>query len=189
LAPAFADALMAAGQEFGLRPCGLGARDSLRLEAGLPLYGHEITREITPLQAGLGWAVKLDKAGGFIGRDALAAEAAAKPGRRVVHFILDDRRMARAGMMVTAGGQPAGTILSGTLSPMLNQPIGSALIERSLLETGALLTVDVRGALIPLRLAKPPLHKLNGINATNGTDGTNGTATNATKETNAMKVN
>lgn len=158
-AAAFADNLLKAGADLGLKPCGLGARDSLRLEAGLPLYGHEISREISPLQAGLGWAVKLDKSGGFIGRDALAAEAAAKPARRVVFFILDDRRMARADMVVSANGQPVGKILSGTLSPMINQPIGSALIDRSALDAKATLTVDIRGAAVPLRLAKPPLHK------------------------------
>ncbi len=158
-ASAFADALLKAGADLGLKPCGLGARDSLRLEAGLPLYGHEISREISPLQAGLGWAVKLDKPGGFIGRDVLAAEAAAQPARRVVFFILDDRRMARADMVISANGKPAGKVLSGTLSPVLNQPIGSALVERGALDSGAMLTVDIRGAAIPLRLAKPPLHK------------------------------
>jgi aminomethyltransferase len=159
-AEAFADALLEAGADLGLKPCGLGARDSLRLEAGLPLYGHEISREISPLQAGLGWAVKLDKPGGFIGRDALAAEAAAGPARRVVFFILDDRRVARADMVVSAAGQPVGRILSGTVSPILNQPIGSALVMRTAFEAGQPLTVEVRGAAIPLRLAKPPLHKL-----------------------------
>ena len=158
-AEAFADALLKAGEDLGLKPCGLGARDSLRLEAGLPLYGHEISREITPLQAGLGWAVKLDKPGGFIGRDALAAEAAVGPAKRVVFFILDDRRVARADMVVSAGGQPVGKVLSGTVSPIINQPIGSALVDRAALDAGAALTVDIRGAAIPLRLAKPPLHK------------------------------
>ncbi len=158
-AEAFADALLKAGADLGLKPCGLGARDSLRLEAGLPLYGHEISREISPLQAGLAWAVKLDKPGGFIGRDALAAEAAAGPARRVVFFTLDDRRVARADMVVSAAGQPVGRVLSGTVSPILNQPIGSALVASAALKSGAPLTVDVRGAALPLRVAKPPLHK------------------------------
>jgi len=158
-AASFADALLEAGAPLGLKPCGLGARDSLRLEAGLPLYGHEISREISPLQAGLGWAVKLDKAEGFIGREALAVESAAKPARRVVFFTLDDRRVARADMIVSAGGKPVGKVLSGTVSPMLNQPIGSALVDAVALDVGATLTVDVRGSAIPLRLAKPPLYK------------------------------
>ncbi len=158
-AEAFADDLLKVGASLGLKPCGLGSRDSLRLEAGLPLYGHEISREISPIQAGLGWAVKLDKAGGFIGRDALAAEVAAKPAKRVVFFILDDRRMARADMVVSAEGEPVGKVLSGTLSPMLNLPIGSALVDSKALDAGAKLTVDIRGAAVPLRLAKPPLHK------------------------------
>jgi aminomethyltransferase len=157
-AVALAEALLKAGAELGARPCGLGARDSLRLEAGLPLYGHEISREISPLQAGLGWAVKLDKPD-FIGRAALAAEAAAKPARRVVFFTLDDRRIARAGAVVLAGGEPVGTVLSGTLSPLLNRPIGSALVARTALEAGGPLTVDLRGTTATLRVAKPPLHK------------------------------
>jgi len=157
-AEGFADALLKAGADLGLKPCGLGARDSLRLEAGLPLYGHEISREISPLQAGLGWAVKLDKPDGFIGRDALAAEATIGPARRVVFFILDDRRVARADMIVSAAGKPVGKVLSGTVSPIINQPIGSALIARATLDSGAALTVDIRGSAIPLRLAKPPLH-------------------------------
>ncbi|MGA2053240.1 MAG: glycine cleavage system aminomethyltransferase GcvT [Opitutales bacterium] len=158
-AAALADALLAAGRDLGLQPCGLGARDSLRLEAGLPLYGHEISREISPLQAGLGWAVKLEKPGGFVGREALAAEAAAGPARRVVFFTLDDRRIARAGAVVTAAGRAAGTVLSGTMSPVLNRPIGSALVERGVLEAGTPLSVDLRGTVVELKVAKPPLHK------------------------------
>jgi aminomethyltransferase len=158
-AETLAEALLAAGRDLGLRPCGLGARDSLRLEAGLPLYGHEISREISPLQAGLGWAVKLAKTGGFIGCDALAAEAAAGPARRVVFFTLDDRRLARAGMAVLVAGQPVGTVLSGAMSPVLNKPIGSALVDRAALDGGAELAVDLRGAAVPLRVARPPLHK------------------------------
>jgi aminomethyltransferase len=154
-----ADALLEAGSTAGAKPCGLGARDSLRLEAGMPLYGHEISREISPIQAGLGWAVKLDKPDGFLGREALAAEVAAKPVRRVVFFTLDDRRLARAGMPVLAEGKTVGQVLSGTMSPVLNKPIGSALVERRVLESGAEVSVDLRGTQIPLRMAKPPLHK------------------------------
>jgi aminomethyltransferase len=154
-----AEALLEAGKDLGLKPCGLGARDSLRLEAGLPLYGHEISREISPLQAGLGWAVKLNKPGGFVGREALAAEAAAGPAQKVVFFTLDDRRIARAGMTVMAGERAAGTVLSGTMSPILNCPIGSALVERWALDAGAALSVDLRGTAVALRVARPPLHK------------------------------
>jgi len=158
-AATLAEALLEAGKDLGLKPCGLGARDSLRLEAGLPLYGHEISREISPLQAGLGWAVKLNKPGGFVGREALAAEAAAGPARKVVFFTLDDRRIARAGMAVMVEGRPVGTVLSGTMSPILNCPIGSALVQRGALESGAALSVDLRGTAVALRVARPPLHK------------------------------
>jgi aminomethyltransferase len=94
-APALAEALLAAGQAHGLELCGLGARDSLRLEAGYPLYGHELTREISPLTAGLGWTVKLDKGCDFAGRAALAAEKRGAPRRKVVFFKTGDRRIVR----------------------------------------------------------------------------------------------
>ena len=158
-AVALAGALLEAGRPRGLELCGLGARDSLRLEAGFPLYGHEITRAITPLTAGLGWTVKFDKQGEFSGRAALAAEKAAGSPRRVVFFKTGDRRIVRPDTPVAgAGGRPVGRVLSGTLSPMLSVAIGSALVEAPA-ASGAL-SVDVRGSPVELQLVKPPFIEL-----------------------------
>src|SRR5271157_1628031 len=144
-APALAEALLAAGQPRGLELCGLGARDSLRLEAGFPLYGHELTRDISPLTAGLGWTVKLDKEGDFSGREALAAEKRDGSARKVVFFRTGDRRIVRPETPVAGPDRAAvGRVLSGTLSPMLSEAIGSALVE-SRFAAGPL-HVDVRGS-------------------------------------------
>lgn len=154
-----AEALLAAGAPHGLELAGLGARDSLRLEAGYPLYGHEITAEISPLTAGLGWTVKLDKAGGFIGRDALLAEKQSGAANKVVFFKTGDRRIVRADAPVLgADGGIVGRVLSGTLSPLLNEAIGSALVNSSALAQP--LAVDIRGAKLNLQLVKPPFVEL-----------------------------
>lgn len=150
-----AEALLAAGAPHGLELVGLGARDSLRLEAGYPLYGHELSADISPLTAGLGWTVKLDKPGGFIGAGALRAEHAAGGTKRVVFFRTGDRRIVRTDTPVTGSdGATAGRVLSGTLSPMLNEAIGTALVPASAV-TGPLM-VDIRGEKIHLCLVKPP---------------------------------
>ncbi len=157
-AEALAEALFEVGRPLGLVLAGLGARDSLRLEAGLPLYGHEIGPETSPLQAGLGWAVKLDKEADFVGREALRAEAAAGPARKLVHFTLEGRRIAREGTEVIDGaGQPVGRVCSGTFSPMTECPIGSARVD-SAADTGELY-VDFRGTRVRLCVSKPPLHR------------------------------
>jgi len=150
-----ADALMTAGAPHGLDVAGLGARDSLRLEAGYSLYGHEINETTTPLQAGLGWTVKFDK-GDFIGRDALVAQKAAGMPSRIVFFKTGDRRIVRAGTPVLSGGETVGEVVSGTSSPILNESIGSALVK-----TGATdLSVDVRGDTLKLSTVKPPFVSL-----------------------------
>jgi aminomethyltransferase len=154
-AVALAEALLAAGKPLGLELAGLGARDSLRLEAGYPLYGHEITREISPLAAGLGWTVKLDKGSDFIGRAALRAEKQNGSVNEVVFFKTGDRRIVRAETPVLdESGVTIGRVLSGTLSPILNEAIGSALIA----STGRtrVLAVDIRGTKVNLHLVKPP---------------------------------
>lgn len=154
-APALAEALLAAGQPQGLELAGLGARDSLRLEAGYPLYGHEITAEISPLTAGLGWTVKLDKGADFVGRAALLAEKTQGGAHQVVFFRTGDRRIVRADTPVLdAAGAPVGRVLSGTLSPILNEAIGSALVTAA--AAAQPLAVDIRGTKLPLLLVKPP---------------------------------
>lgn len=162
VAPKFAEnlirLLMEKGASFGLQLCGLGCRDSLRLEAGYPLYGHELSDDITPLEAGLGWTVKLHKKD-FIGKEALKQWKDGGIPRRVVHFILEGRRIAREGAeVINADGRPVGKVLSGTLSPMLSSPIGSALIESE--TRGVPLFVDLRGNRSILNVTKPPLHRL-----------------------------
>jgi aminomethyltransferase len=152
---ALAKAILAVGQPQGLELCGLGARDSLRLEAGFPLYGHEISPLISPLTAGLGWTVKLDKGCDFSGSAALAAERQKGAPNKVVFFRTGDRRIIRPETPVLDGaGASVGKVLSGTLSPILSEAIGSALVAVSA-ATGTL-RVDVRGTLIELHLVKPP---------------------------------
>jgi aminomethyltransferase len=171
-----ADAVLAAGVPYGLELAGLGARDSLRLEAGYPLYGHEISADISPLTAGLGWTVKFDKGasplasgalptfdGGtdFIGRDALLLEKVDGSPFKVVFFKTGDRRIVRAESLIcNSEGQNCGRVLSGTLSPILNEAIGSALVVADM--TTHPLSVDIRGAKIGLQLVKPPFVPLRG---------------------------
>lgn len=148
------EAVYAAGAPFGLELTGLGCRDSLRLEAGFPLYGHEITEHINPISAGLGWVVKFDK-GPFIGSDVLLAAKQNGSPKKIVFFKTGDRRIVRAGTPVLdAAGAVVGTVASGTLSPMLNEAIGSALVDAAAARD--LLQVDIRGTKLNLSLVKPP---------------------------------
>lgn len=149
-----AEAVFAAGVPLGLELTGLGARDSLRLEAGFPLYGHEITDAINPLSAGLGWVVKFEK-GAFIGSEPLRATKEKGPAQKVVFFRTGDRRIVRAeSPVLNAAGQPVGRVLSGTLSPILNEAIGSALVDTAAAKEA--LQVDIRGTRLNLQLVKPP---------------------------------
>lgn len=158
-AVALAEAILAAGASHGLELAGLGARDSLRLEAGYPLYGHEITADISPLTAGLGWTVKLDKGADFNGRAALLAEKQNGASHKVVFFKTGDRRIVRAETPVLgANGATVGRVLSGTLSPILNEAIGSALVSTAAATQP--LAVDIRGTKLPLQLVKPPFVEL-----------------------------
>ena len=153
-AVSLAEALLTAGTPRGLELAGLGARDSLRLEAGYPLYGHEITEKISPLVAGLGWTVKLDKGADFIGRTALLEQKQNGAPQQVVFFKTGDRRIVRADTpVVDESGAQVGRVLSGTLSPLLNEAIGSALVPPSV---SGPLAVDIRGAKVNLHLVKPP---------------------------------
>lgn len=152
---ALAETLLAAGQPHGLELAGLGARDSLRLEAGYPLYGHELSDSISPLTAGLGWTVKLKKSAAFVGQEALAQQKEAGGSESVVYFKTGDRRIVRAeSPVLDSGGRTVGRVLSGTLSPLLNEAIGSALIARDALETE--LRVDIRGTSVRLNRVAPP---------------------------------
>lgn len=148
--------ILECGKEEGILPVGLGARDSLRLEAGYPLYGHELSEKISPIQAGLGWTVKFSKPQ-FIGRAALLKQSQEGPTSRVVFFSIDDRRIARAGAVVYSGDQAVGEVLSGTLSPVINKPIGTALISQG--ASLANLSIDIRGTRLPLQISATPFFK------------------------------
>ncbi len=159
-AKAVFEALLVAGSSLGLIPVGLGARDTLRLEARLPLYGHELRDDISPLEAGLGPFVKLDK-GPFIGRNALVVQKANGLKRKIVGFILEDRGVARADCQVLAHGQPIGYVTSGTLGPALGKSIGLALIEADYARIGNTIQIDVRGKLLTATIVKTPFYKRN----------------------------
>jgi len=151
------DALLEAGQDLGIRPCGLGARDTLRTEMGYPLHGHELSLDITPVQARSGWAVGWKKPV-FWGREALLAEKEAGPARLLWGLRASGRQSPRPGMTVQdAGGAAVGTVTSGTFSPSLQVGIGLALLDTSAgIEEGAELTVDVRGRPLPVQVVRPP---------------------------------
>ena len=153
-----AEQLMQAGGDYGLKLCGLGARDSLRLEAGLPLYGHELSDQISPLQAGLEWTVKFEKKD-FIGKNALSEQLQEGFLRQVIYFKLNGRRIAREGTaIINDSGVRVGEVLSGTKSPILDCPIGSALIDSHALTDN--LAVDLRGHVISIQRVIPPMQKL-----------------------------
>ena len=142
----------------GVVPAGLAARDSLRLEAGMPLYGNELTAETTPFEAGLGRVVKLDKAGDFVGKAALAAQAQTPAGRRLVGLVARGRRAPRKGyQVVTSGGTPCGVVTSGAPSPTLGRPIALAYLVSGVEATD--LAVDVRGRREPVDVVDLPFYK------------------------------
>jgi aminomethyltransferase len=152
VATAFWEAVL----ETGAVPAGLGARDTLRLEAGLPLYGHELGPGITPLQAGLGWVVGWDK-GDFTGRRALEEERRIGPHRLLRGVLGEGRQPLRDGAAVLVGDRRIGTLTSGNFSPMLGRGIGLGLLEVATAPAdGARVTVDVRGRRLPARLVRPP---------------------------------
>ncbi len=138
-------------------PAGLGARDTLRLEAGLPLHGHELGAGITPLQAGLGWVVRFDK-GGFRGKEALQAEADAGPSRTLRGLVVESRRPPRAEQVVSLAGRQIGIVSSGNFSPVLGKGIALAFLEAGT-EDGAEVTIDVRGTDVEATVTAPPFHK------------------------------
>jgi aminomethyltransferase len=155
-APQLWDRLLAAAAQLGGRACGLGARDTLRTEAGYPLHGQDLTREITPVQARGGWAVGWDKPE-FWGRDALLAERASGPARRLWGIRATGRGVPRPGMSVLADGAPAGVTTSGTFSPTLRTGIALALLDTAAgLRADSEVEIDVRGRRLPGVVVAPP---------------------------------
>jgi aminomethyltransferase len=161
-AAALWQALLAAGEPFGLIPAGLASRDTLRLEAGMPLYGHELGLDTFPSQAGLGRVVNLKKEGDFVGRTAV--EAGAPEGARIlVGLTTEGRRAGRAGYAVVTGGPDdtteVGTITSGALSPTLGYPVAMAYVDPAVIADGTPLFIDVRGTRIPASVVSLPFYK------------------------------
>jgi aminomethyltransferase len=156
-------ALTKAGEGAGLVPCGLSCRDTLRLEAGMPLYGHELTTSLTPFDAGLGRVVKFEKEGDFVGRAALteaAARAEQNPPRVLVGLVAEGRRVPRAGYAVVAGGEVIGEVTSGAPSPTLGKPIAMAYVDAAYAAPGTEgVGVDIRGSHEPYEVVALPFYK------------------------------
>ena len=150
--------LLAAGADVGAKACGLGARDTLRLEAGMPLYGHELTEEVTPFQAGLNFAVNLENRD-FPGRAALLPLQNDTRMPRRVGLDFDGKRVPREGYAVTLEDRPVGRVTSGTFSPTFNRPIAMAYVEPELAQIGQELAVDVRGKAEPCRVVPLPFYR------------------------------
>ncbi|AWB44959.1 glycine cleavage system aminomethyltransferase GcvT [Paenibacillus sp. CAA11] len=150
--------LLEIGSKHGLQPAGLGARDTLRFEAKLPLYGQELSSTISPLEAGVGFFVKLDK-GDFIGRDALAAQKNAGPPRKLVGVEMIDRGIPRSHYPVYSSGVRIGEVTTGTQSPTLKRNLGLALIDSRYASLGTPVEVEIRGKRLQAQVIKTPFYK------------------------------
>jgi len=156
-APEIWRALFDAGKPFDIKPAGLGARDTLRLEAGMPLYGHDIDDTTTPFEAGLGWIVKLKK-GPFIGSQALAEQRRAGVTRKLIGFETLDRRVPRPGQDLKADGHVIGKVTSGGPGFAIDKMIGMGYVAISYAEPGTELLLDLRGRDIPVRVVALPFY-------------------------------
>ena len=143
----------------GVIPCGLGARDTLRLEAAMALYGQDIDETTTPIEAGMGWLVHLDTKGDFIGRSVLEQQKSAGVSRRLVGLQMQSRNIARHGYQVLSAGKVVGEITSGTLSPTLGYPVSLAYVPTQLSQVGQNLEVEIRGKAYPAIVVKKPFYK------------------------------
>jgi aminomethyltransferase len=150
-------ALLGAGEGAGLRPAGLGSRDSLRLEVGYALYGNDLDEEHTPLESGLGWITKLDK-GDFIGRDALVRQKEAGVPRRLVGLKVVGKGFPRHGYPILAEGQAVGVVTSGTVSPSLGWGVAMGYVPSELSKPGTTLQIDVRGKAVEAVVQRPPFY-------------------------------
>lgn len=142
-----------------ITPCGLGARDTLRLEAALALYGQDIDDTTTPLEAGLGWLVHLDRKGDFVGRPILEQQQEQGVERRLVGLQMQGRNIARHDYSVLHDGEPVGIVTSGTLAPTVGQPIALAYVPTELSKVGQELEVEIRGKTYPAKVMKRPFYK------------------------------
>jgi aminomethyltransferase len=140
-----------------IQPAGLGARDTLRLEAGMPLYGHELTEETDPISAGLGWAVDLK--GDFVGAAALRDISKKTPSRKLVGLVLEGRRIARQGCNILASGKPVGQVTSGTFGPTVQKSIAMAYIDANSAAPGTSLVAEISSSAVPATVVKLPFYK------------------------------
>jgi aminomethyltransferase len=152
------DAILEAGRDAGVVPAGLGARDTLRLEAAMRLYGNDIDDTTSVLEADLGWIVGWNKPG-FLGADVLRRQKAEGVTRRLVGFEMVDRGIARHGYAVLVDGAPAGTVTSGTQTPFLKKAIGMAYVPAEATEPGQAIEIDVRGRRLQARVVPLPFYK------------------------------
>lgn len=153
------DAVLAAGEADGLLPCGLGARDTLRFEACLPLCGHELSAAITPLQAGIGFAVRLKKDADFIGKSALRVQKQQGLASHIVGLEMTERAIARNGYDVWAGEQFAGTVTTGSYAPTLEKNVALALVDSKWAAIGTVVSVNVRGKLKQAKVVATPFYR------------------------------
>jgi aminomethyltransferase len=160
IAPAVWQAIFDQGREFGLVPTGLGARDTLRLEAGMPLYGHELSELVQPYEAGLGFACHLSGYD-FPGRDALLRIQQRPLARQRIGLELEGERVARQGYSILHDGVPVGEVTSGTFSPTLHKPIAMGYVTPEHAAAGAMLEIDVRGRALPARVVPLPFYQRN----------------------------
>ena len=155
--PVLWEGLMDAGRNFGIKPCGLGARDTLRIEMGYSLYGHEINDDINPFEAGLGRYVKMD-AGDFIGRDALCGVVAEGPEHLIYGFEMVDRGIPREGYRVFKDGVHIGRVTSGTLSPSLEKSIGMGYLKSDVV-IGDSIHIEIRNTFREARVINIPFYR------------------------------
>jgi len=150
--------LIKAGEEFGIQPCGLGARDTLRLEACLPLYGHELDDETSPLEAGLGWSVKLNK-GEFVGSQRLKELKERGLPKQLICLVSEGKALPRQGYTVKADGEPIGQVTSGSQGICVGTPIAMAYVPPECAKVGANLAVEIRGVDVPAKVVPRPFYK------------------------------
>ena len=154
------NAIFDAGKEFGIKPAGLGARDTLRLEMGFNLYGNDMTEETSPLEAGLGWITKFTEGNNFIGRDALEKQKAEGVTRKLCAFTLTERGIPRHGYkIVNSADEEIGEVTSGTMSPMLKVGIGMGYVEAKYATPGTEILIKVRNKNLKAEVVKPPFRK------------------------------
>ncbi|MFW6198411.1 MAG: glycine cleavage T C-terminal barrel domain-containing protein, partial [Acidobacteriota bacterium] len=157
-AASFADAVMEAGDEHGIVPAGLGARDTLRLEAGMLLYGNDMDESRTPVEARLGWIVKPDK-GEFLGRDRIVEQLEEGTAERLVGLEVEGRGIPRPGYAVAVDEERVGTVTSGTFSPTLEVGIGLAYVRAEHAQPETAVELEIRDRRVPARIVKTPFYR------------------------------